>query len=177
MDINKEYQSHKSIIYKQAIRYAKMYEIDFVDTLSDANEQFCIAFYSFSEKKRIKFSTWLWNSLNYFFLEKARSIQRSKRTVVSSDLAFSILKRTLSQDQILKQICLLESYNSISEESQNIIDLILESGKESITNNYGHITKRSIKKYLLKNNWSDKKIDICFNEIIKVINENRNIQR
>jgi len=77
------------------------------------------------------------------------------------------------QDDIEKKVIQKDFFDHLSKEARGIMEMIFNAPDEIIqtftTNTYNKISKRKIKKYLMKNGWRRKEILFSFMEIKQYI--------
>lgn len=67
-----------------------------------------------------------------------------------------------------------EAYDSLTKEAKEVITLVLNTPKEVLSEivspKFGLLTKRTLKKYLMKHGWRERKVDKVFSELSIFVN-------
>ena len=161
--INSLYEENKNMIYKKSLSFHRTTGLRFEDLLSESNGLFMKAIKTFDEKKKAKFSSWLWiiltNGLNSY----------SKKTdLPNQDPDTFILVDFKKERDPVACLILKEKIENLSESAKEVASILLSCPVEILELSGLETPKKirsKIKQYLRNDGWTWEMIYNSFREI------------
>ena len=165
--INKLYEEHKRIIYKQARSFHNTTGHLFEDLVSEGNVLFMKAIETYDEKKKIKFSSWLWR-----ILTNGLVTYTAKTDIPNLDPDLEHLDYRERWNP-LAHLIFKEKVESLSEDAKEVVGILLSCPGELLELSgieAPKIVRGKLKRYLKEeSNWTWEKIYNSFREIREVL--------
>ena len=156
------YIEYEALIKNKAFYYSQVYNFNYDDLLSEAQEIFCIASRNYRRRGHT-FKAWL----NFMLNKRLNSfvIKATNNEIISSDLVTIILGNRKHTENVIESIWIDNKIDELEWKTKRIIYLILYPTRKQIMKSPRKLSRHNLKNYLIEQGWDDKIIRICFREI------------